>query len=60
MNNREYLQLSTPSIVVTRPVLSASDNPDQRRRIDSASRASRSRQFDRAIKDLIPAAGCEA
>jgi len=48
-------RLLTLSIVVTSPVLSASDNPDLRCLIDSASRSLRSRQFDRAINDLIPA-----
>jgi tetratricopeptide (TPR) repeat protein len=55
MNNKAYLPLLTISIVVTSPVLSASDNPDLRGLMDSASRSMRSRQFDRAINDLIPA-----
>ena len=37
------------------PVLSASDNPNLRFFIDSANRSLGSRQFDRAINDLIPA-----
>ena len=55
MNNKAYLQLLTLPIVVMSQVLSASDNPDLRCLIDSASRSLRSRQFDRAINDLIPA-----
>jgi tetratricopeptide (TPR) repeat protein len=42
-------------ILVTSPLLYASDNPDLRFSIDSANRSLRSRQFDRAINDLIPA-----
>ena len=55
MNYKAYLPLLTLSIVVTSPVVSASDNPDLRCLIDSASRSLRSMQFDRAINDLIPA-----
>ena len=55
MNNKAYLQLLTLPIVVLSPVLSASDNPDLRSLIDSASRSVRSRQFDQAINDLISA-----
>ena len=55
MNNKAYLQLLTLPIVVMSQVLSASENPDLRYLIDSASRSIRSRQFDRAINDLIPA-----
>jgi len=55
MNNKAYLQLLMLPIVVTSPLLSANDNPDLRCFIDSASRSLRSRQFDRAINDLIPA-----
>jgi tetratricopeptide (TPR) repeat protein len=55
MNNKAYLQLLTLPIVMMSPVLSASDNPDLRCLIDSASHSVRSRQFDRAINDLIPA-----
>jgi tetratricopeptide (TPR) repeat protein len=40
---------------VTSPLLYASDNPDLRFFIDSANCSLRSRQFDRAINDLIPA-----
>jgi tetratricopeptide (TPR) repeat protein len=55
MNNRAYLQLLTLPIVVMSPVLSASDNPDLRCLINSASHSVRSRQFDRAINDLVRA-----
>jgi len=55
MNNKAYLQLLMLPIVVTSPLLSANDNPDLRCFIDSASRSLHSRQFDRAINDLIPA-----
>jgi len=55
MNNRTYLQLLTLSIAAASPVLCASDNPDLRCLIDSATRSLRSRQFERAINDLIPA-----
>jgi len=55
MKHKAYLQLLTLPVVVLSPVLSASDNPDLRCLIDSASRSMRSRQFDRAINDLIPA-----
>ena len=55
MNNKAYLQLLTLPIVLMSAVLSASDNPDLRCLIDSASRSVCSRQFDRAINDLIPA-----
>jgi hypothetical protein len=55
MYSKACLRLLTLSIVVTSPVLSASDNPDLHYLIDSASRSIRSRQFDRAINDLIPA-----
>ena len=55
MNNKPYLQLLTLTIVVMSPVLSASDNPDLRCLIDLASRSVRSRQFERAINDLIAA-----
>jgi hypothetical protein len=40
-------------IAVTSLVLYASDNPDQHCFMDSANRSLRSRQFDRAINDLI-------
>ena len=62
MNNRAYLQVLTLPVVMMSPALSASNNPDLRYLIDSASRSVRSRQFDRAINDLIPAlrvAKCE-
>jgi len=55
MNNKACLWCLTLLIVVTSPVLSAGDNPDLRGLIDAASRSMRSRQFDRAINDLIPA-----
>jgi len=55
MYSKACLRLLTLSIVVMSPVLSASDNPDLHYLIDSASRSIRSRQFDRAINDLIPA-----
>jgi hypothetical protein len=55
MNNKAYLQLLMLPIVVMSPALSASDNPDLPCLIDSASRSVRSRQFDQAINDLIPA-----
>src|SRR5215472_10473678 len=55
MYSKACLRLLTLSIVVMSPVLSATDNPDLRYLIDSASRSVRSRQFDRAINDLIPA-----
>ncbi len=55
MNNKAYLRLLTLPFVVTSLVLYANDNPDLRCFIDSASRSLRSRQFDRAINDLIPA-----
>ena len=55
MNNKAYLRLLTLPFVVTSVVLCANDNPDLRCFIDSASRSLRSRQFDRAINDLIPA-----
>jgi len=42
-------------LVVTSMVLYANDNSDLRCFIDSARRSLRSRQFDRAINDLIPA-----
>ena len=54
MNNKAYLRLLTLFIVATSLVY-ASDNPDLRRFIDSANRSLRSKQFDRAIDDLIPA-----
>jgi tetratricopeptide (TPR) repeat protein len=53
--NKAYLRLLTLPIIVTSPLLYASDNPDLRCFIDSANRSLRSRQFDRAINDLIPA-----
>lgn len=55
MNNKAYLRLLILPILVTSPLLYASDNPDLRFFIDSANRSLRSRQFDRAINDLIPA-----
>jgi len=55
MNNKASLRFWTLLIVVSSPLLYASDNPDLRGLIDSASRSMRSRQFDRAINDLIPA-----
>jgi tetratricopeptide (TPR) repeat protein len=55
MNNKAYLRLLTLPIVATSLVLYASDNPDLRCLVDSANRSLRSRQFDRAINDLIPA-----
>ena len=55
MNNKACLRLLTLLIVVTSPVLSDSENSDLRFFIDSANRSLRSRQFDRAINDLIPA-----
>lgn len=55
MNYKAFLRLLTLSIAVTRPVLPASDSPDLRCLIDSANRSLRSKQFDRAINDLIPA-----
>jgi tetratricopeptide (TPR) repeat protein len=55
MNNKAYLRLLTLPFVVTSLVPYANDNPDLRCFIDSASRSLRSRQFDRAIDDLIPA-----
>jgi len=55
MNNEAYLRLLILPILVKSPVLYASDNPDLRFLIDSANRSLRSRQFDRAISDLIPA-----
>ena len=55
MNNKASLQLLTFTIAVMSPVVSASDNPDLRRLMDSASRAVHLRQFDGAINDLIPA-----
>jgi tetratricopeptide (TPR) repeat protein len=55
MNNRACLRFLTLLIVVTSRVLSASDNPDLRCLIDSANRSLHSRQFDRAINDLIRA-----
>ena len=55
MNNKAYLRHLTLPIVVTSMVLYASDNPDLRCFIDSANGSLRSRQFDRAINDLIPA-----
>jgi tetratricopeptide (TPR) repeat protein len=55
MNNKASLRLSTLPFVVTSLVLYANDNPDLRGFIDSANRSLRSRQFDRAINDLIPA-----
>jgi tetratricopeptide (TPR) repeat protein len=55
MNNKAYLRLFMLPIVVTSPLLYASDSPDLRYFIDSASRSLRSRQFDQAITDLIPA-----
>ena len=55
MNNKAYLRLLILPILVTSPLLYASDNPNLRFFIDSANRSLRSRQFDRAINDLIPA-----
>src|SRR5277367_577615 len=55
MNNKAYLRLLTLPFAVTSLVLHADDNPDLRCFIDSASRSLRSRQFDRAINELIPA-----
>ena len=55
MNNKAYLRLLTLPIVVTSLVLYAGDHSDLRCLIDSANRSLRSRQFDRAINDLIPA-----
>jgi tetratricopeptide (TPR) repeat protein len=55
MNNKAYLRALMLPIVVMSPVMSAGDNPDLRCLIDSASRSVRSRQFERAINDLIPA-----
>jgi tetratricopeptide (TPR) repeat protein len=55
MNNKAYLRLLTLPIIVTSLVLYAGDNPDLRCFIDSANRSLHSRQFDRAINDLIPA-----
>jgi tetratricopeptide (TPR) repeat protein len=49
------LRFLTLLIVVTSRLLYASDNTDLRFFIDSADRSLRSRQFDRAINDLIPA-----
>src|SRR3984885_10111062 len=54
MNNKACLRLLTLPIVVTSLVY-ASENPDLRCFIDSANQSLRSRQFDRAINDLIPA-----
>ena len=54
MNNKACLRLLTPPIVVTSLVY-ANENPELLCFIDSASRSLRSRQFDRAINDLIPA-----
>ena len=53
MNNKAYLRLLILPILVTSPLLYASDNPNLRFFIDSANRSLRSRQFDRAINDLI-------
>jgi tetratricopeptide (TPR) repeat protein len=55
MNNKACLWFLMLLIVVTSRVLYASDNPDLRFFVDSANRSLRSRQFDRAINDLIPA-----
>jgi len=52
---KSILAALTLPFVVTSLVLYANDNPDLRCFIDSASRSLHSRQFDRAIKDLIPA-----
>lgn len=53
MNNKAYLRFLTLPIMVSS--LYADDNPNLRCFIDSANRSLRSRQFDRAISDLIPA-----
>ncbi len=53
MNNKANLRLLMLPIVVTS--LYANDNPDLRYFIDSANRSLLSRQFDRAIHDLISA-----
>ena len=55
MNNKAYLRLLTLPFFLTSLALYANDNPELRGFIDSASRSLRSRQFDRAINDLIPA-----
>jgi tetratricopeptide (TPR) repeat protein len=55
MKNKAFARLLTLPFVVTSLVLYANDNPDLRCFIDSANRSLRSRQFDWAINDLIPA-----
>ena len=55
MNNKAYLRLLMLPVLVMSPLLYASDSPDLRFFIDSANHSLRSRQFDRAINDLIPA-----
>jgi tetratricopeptide (TPR) repeat protein len=55
MNNKACVRLLPLLIVVTSRVLYAGDSPDLRFFIDSANRSLRSRQFDRAINDLIQA-----
>ena len=55
MDNKAYLRLSTLPFVVTSLMPYANDNPDLSSSIDPASRSLSSRQFDRAINDLIPA-----
>lgn len=54
MNNKAHLRILMLSIVAT-SLVSASEGPDLRCFIDSANRSLRSKHFDQAINDLIPA-----